>query len=73
MRRRLLILLAATAMCLAPGCSVLKPYTGHKFPPGTDCRPYRIIPEGLVVVCLIPVQDPTPLPRSYDGRSLDAT
>ncbi len=72
MRRRLLILLAVAAMCLAPGCSVLKPYNGIKFPAGTECRPYQMIPQGLVVMCLVPMRDRSDgMPRLDEG-SLDA-
>ena len=68
-----MILLAAAAMCLAPGCSVKFPerYEGPRFPPGTECQPYRMIPQGMIIVCLVPVQQPVGEPYPGEG-SLDA-
>ncbi len=66
MRRRLLILLAVVAMCLAPGCSVLKPYTGIKFPPGTVCEIVDIKPDGseAFVVCIMPLPQEGGMPNA---------
>ncbi len=73
--RRLAILLTAAAICLAPGCSHFNdPYDGPRFPPGTECRPYGVIPQGLIVVCFIPTQGvPDSMPEPYEGDSLDAS